>query len=700
MQTRSLTAWRPAGLAATLLALTLTQHPPALADEGMWLYNAPPTRILAEKHGFTPTAAWLERVRRSSVRFNSGGSGSLVSEDGLVLSNHHVGADALQKFGDARHDYLKTGFYARTRAEEKKCHDLELNVLMGIEDVTARVNAAVTAAMTPEEAAAARRAVMAKIEKEAAEQSGLRCDVVTLYQGGQYHLYRYHRYTDVRLVFAPEQQIAFFGGDPDNFEYPRFNLDICLFRAYENGKPVKVEHYLPWAGAGVREGDLVFVSGHPGNTSRQLTMAELEYLRDTRFPYVLQRLHRLEVLLSSWSERSQENGRRARDLLFGVQNGRKARTGMLNGLLDPELIKAKQAQENRLRTAAASLPEGQAISAAWNQVAQAQQAIARLNLDHLLLEQAHGIGGTHFGIARTLLRAADERDKPNGERLREFRDSNRTSLELGLFSEEPLYDDLETLLLSDGLVWLAEKKGLGDPLVQTILAGQSPRQRAATLVAGTRVKSVAFRRTLYATNAAGIQAAGDPMLELARLVDTQARSVRKAIETQEELKRQAYGRIAAARFAVEGTNSFPDATFTLRLAFGTVSGYPSGTDRIPFQTTYAGLYERAAQHEYQPPFDLPARWLERKKRLDLTTPFNFVCTADIIGGNSGSPVVNRQGEFVGIIFDGNIESLVLDFSYTDQQARAVSVNSQAILEALRKVYDARELVAELTGKRR
>jgi len=673
---------------------------PANADEGMWLYNDAPYQLLKDRYGFEPTSAWLEHIQKSSVRFNSGGSGSFISENGLIISNHHVGADALQKFSNAEHNYYRDGFYARDRKEEKRCLDLELNVLMSIEDVTERVNAAVKPDTNPEEAFAARRAVMAEIEKESLEKTGLRSDVVTLYQGGRYHLYRFKKYTDVRLVFAPEQQIAFFGGDPDNFEYPRFDLDICLFRAYENGKPTKVEHYLKLDSKGVSEGDLVFVSGHPGNTSRQLTMAELEYLRDQYFPYVLQRLNSLEVMLLAYSARSDENARRAKDTLFGVQNSRKAREGMFAGLLDSQLMTQKQTAEQALRTAVAQDPNAKEVLSSWYRIADAQQVIARNAQQYRLLEGAHAFNSTLFDIARTITRAVEEKAKPNGERLREFRDSNLDSLELRLFSEEPIYDDFEQVKLADSLTWLVKQLGHSHPLVQKVLAGRSPRQRAAELVLGTKLKDVALRRKLYAGTVAEVESAHDPMIELVRLVDPEARAVRKIIETQYEIKRQAHAKITQARFALEKTNSYPDATFTLRLAFGTVRGYEENGQLIPFQTTFAGLYERAAAHHYKPPFDVPRRWINRKNKLNLHTPLNFVSTADIIGGNSGSPVVNRQGEFVGIIFDGNIQSLVLDFAYTDVQARATSVNSQAIIEALRKVYGAAELADEIVGRKR
>jgi hypothetical protein len=671
----------------------------ASAGEGMWLYNHPPRQLLHDKYGFELTDGWLENLRLASVHFG-GASGEFVSAEGLVLSNHHVGSRALQRLSTREHNYLRDGFYARTRAEELPCAGLELRVLVSIEDVTARVNAAVAPGLTAEAAFKARRAAMAAIEKESLDQTGLRSEVVTLYQGGQYHLYRYNKYSDIRLVFAPEEQIAFYGGDPDNFEYPRFDLDICLFRAYENGQPASTPHYLKWSQAGAGDGELVFVSGHPGHTDRLRTVAELEYLRDVEYPRALEQLKRREVLLSSYSARSAENARRARNDLFGARNGRKVRDGALAGLLDPRFMDRKKAAEEQFRATVAANPAMSQTAGAWDRIAQAQKIIAEHIVAEDLLERGSGFNSVLFGYARDLLRAAQERPKPEGERLEEYRESRRASFEFRLFAEAPVYPDLETLKLADSLTCLAEGLGPDSALVRTVLAGKSPRERAAEAVRGTELASAATRRRLHQGGQPAIDQAKDPMIELARLVDPEARAVRKEVEAQREAMRQAHAQIGQARYALEGASNYPDATGTLRLAFGVVKGYEEEGRQVPFQTTFAGLYARATDQTYRPPFDLPPGWLARRKELNLETPLNFVCTADIIGGNSGSPVVNRQGQFVGIIFDGNIQSLTEDFLYTEEQSRALAVHSSAIIEALRQVYNAQPLADELLGKRR
>ena len=701
-------------LAGALIGLFMTPTT-VPADEGMWLFNNPP-RAQLKKYNFEPTQQWLDHVRLSSVRFNSGGSGSFVSPNGLVMTNHHVAAGDLEKVSTAEHNYLRDGFHAKTSADEIKCKGLELNVLIGIKDVTADVEKAVPAGTAPAEAFKLRTAKIAELEKGAADpDKKVRADVVTLYAGGQYHLYTFKKYEDIRIVFAPEKQAAFFGGDPDNFEYPRFDLDVAFFRVYENDKPITCENYLKWSAAGSKAGELVFVSGHPGRTNRANTVAELKYLRDLGYPYLLNRLNRLEVLLGAWSGRSEQNARRAEEELFGIQNSRKARIGGLAGLMDPALMGRKEKEQERLKAFIALPREGEqpdwlpVAKTAYDTVAKAEKVRAELIKPMTVLESGGGFSSSSFGIARTLLRAAEELPKPNNERLREFADARLPSLKFGLFSDEPIFEDLETLKLADGLQFLAVTLGPDDELVKKVLAGKSPRERAYELISGTKVRDPKVREKIWkdieaqVANGRTLDLAtlNDPMIEVARLADPASRALRKRFENEvDEPKRQAHAALAKAAFAMDGDKVYPDATFTLRLAFGEVKGYTEDGKAVPPFTTMKGLYERAAEQGNKGPFELPKRWAEKKDKLDLGTPFNFVCTADIIGGNSGSPVINKDAEVVGLIFDGNIQSLVLDVIYDDTIARAVSVDSRAIVEALRKVYDANDLADELTGKKK
>lgn len=696
LQVRSTRVW----MCLAALGVAMRAISAARGDEGMWLFDQPPLERLKADHGFEPSPDWFAHLRLASVRLPSG-SGSFVSPRGLVMTNHHVGAEALQKLSTPERDLLKTGFLAASLDEELKCPDMELLVLLAIEDVTERVQRAAAQALDPAAAQRARQAEMNTIEQEAHAKTGLRCNVVTLFQGERYHLYQYREYTDVRLVFAPEQAVAFFGGDPDNFEFPRYDLDVCFFRAYENGQPAEIEHYLAWSRSGVQEGDLVFVSGNPGRTERLNTVAHLEFLRDRVFPLSLNNIRRREVNLSTYSSRSPEHARRAADELFSYQNARKARLGGLAGLQDPTLMEAKRADEQALWQAV----QGDAVlrqrfGSAWDRVAQAVRVWDEIYEEHYLLERGQAFNTELFDIARTLLRAAEERAKPNPERLREFAEAGLPVLERRLFSPAPIYGDLETVKLADSLSLLVELLRADHPLVREVLAGRSPAARAAELVSGTRLFDVDLRRKLYEGGEQAVASCDDPMLALARLVDPAARSLRQRYDAEvDEPLKQAYTHIAQARYAVRGANTYPDATFTLRLAYGRVLGYPDNGRTIEPFTVLGGMFERAELQGHKEPFRLPDRWHDRRARLRLDTPYNFVSTADIIGGNSGSPVVNRQGEIVGIIFDGNIHSLVLNFMYTDAQARAISVDTRAIIEALEKVYDAHHLVQELlSGK--
>jgi len=682
---------------AGLLLMSATAT--ACADEGMWVFNNLPLGTLKARYGFEPPPLWAEHLRSSAVRFNNGGSGSFVSADGLIMTNHHVGADTLSKLGTKDKDYYRDGFFAKTYDEEAKAPDLELNVLVGIEDVTARVTAGVTAGLDDAAAEKARRKAMAEIEKESTDKTGLRSDVVTLYQGGQYHLYTYKKYTDVRLVFAPEFDAAFFGGDPDNFEYPRYDLDVCFFRAYENGKPARPPHHLKWSKDGTSAGDLVFVAGHPGRTDRLNTLASLEYQRDVAVPTILDYLHTKEAFLLEYGKRGPEAFRHSKEDLFGIQNSRKARVGGLGGLRDQAFMARKAEGENELRARIASDPKKkEAYGAAWERIALAQKTAARLVEPFNFLERGFAFDSTLFRIARVLVRLAEEKPKPNSDRLKEYRDSGLQSLELLLFSEAPIYPEYEEAKLAHALAYW--KKNMPDhPLVERVLRGRSPEEAAREFVRNTKLADIAVRKKLAEGGKAAIEHCDDPMIKLALAVDADARAVRKEREDKVEgVEASNYALIARAQFEDKGDSVYPDATFTLRLAFGVVKGYLVDGKSIPPFTTIGGAFQHALAHGNKEPYELPASWHEARKSaaLNLETPLNFVSTADIIGGNSGSPVVNRDNEVVGLIFDGNIQSLVLDYGYDEKYARAVSVDSRGIIEALRSIYHADRLVKELT----
>ena len=670
----------------------------ALADEGMWPFNNVPRAEIKKKYGFDVTDEWLRKVQLASVRFNNGGSGSFVSPNGLVLTNYHIVEDIVNDVSTPQKDLAKEGFVARTPAEEIKAPSLELNVLMSIEDVTARVNGAVKSGMSDAQAFAARRAENAAIEAESTKATGLRSDVITLYQGAQYNLYRYKKYTDVRLVFVPEFQAAFFGGDPDNFNFPRFNIDMALVRVYENDQPVHPPSYFKWSTTGAKEGDLVFVTGNPGSTSRLNTIAHLQELRDTSIPIILRLLERREAMLKKYMAMGEEQTRRAENELNSIQNSLKVYRGQLAGLKDQALMGRKMMDEMALRQWIAANPDRQKMYGdAWEAIAKAHQSLPSYIRERRIFDQAAGFNTTTFGFARTLVRLADEGQKPNAERLPEFTDARRASLELALYSPAPIHDDFEKLKLADSLGFMVELLGADHPLVKQIMSGKMPEARANELIEGTKLKDVAFRKELAAGGKQAIESSTDPMIVLARLIDPKARELRKRFENEVTgVERTNYAKIARARFANEGTSVYPDATFTLRLSYGAVKGYLENGKRVTPFTTLRGLYDRAANFKYQFPYNLPPRWMEKKPAINLSTPFNFVSTDDIIGGNSGSPTINKNGELVGLIFDGNIQSLVGDFIYDESVNRAISVDVRAMREVLRKVFGANEIADEVT----
>jgi hypothetical protein len=560
--------------------------------------------------------------------------------------------------------------------------------------VTHRIRGAVKPGASDEDALRARKSEMAKIEKESLTATGLRSDVVTLYAGGEYWLYRYAKYTDVRLVFAPEQQIAFFGGDPDNFTYPRYDLDMALFRVYENNRPVASRDFLKWNSNGAHTGELVFVPGNPGSTDRLSTMKQIEAERDCFIPEILKLIRRRLNVLRRYAAAGPEEAREATSQMLSLENSLKAYLGQYNGLLDKELIAKKQKEESNFRARVAASPElAHRYGRAWDEIAAAQQK----ELTRYKELQYRSLRASRIaGLAATIVRYVAEVSKPDGQRLDGFHDSELDSLKFRLFSPAPVYPQMEIALLADSLQESLDELGPKDLFVETALDGRTPAEVAKQVIEGTKLGDPAFRKTLVDGGEAAVGVSNDPAIALARKLDPIMREDRKWFEDYVESVLTAAGeKIGQARFAVFGKSEYPDATFTLRLAYGTVSGYPMNGTKAPPKTTFYGLFDRSYGFEGRPPFQLPARYRERRDRLDLSTPLNFVNTCDIIGGNSGSPVINKNGEIVGLIFDGNIESLVGNYIYDEENNRAVAVHTAAMIEALRKIYDAGDLANEL-----
>jgi hypothetical protein len=670
---------------------------PLAADEGMWTLDNMPLKQLKEKYGFEPTPAWLENIRLASVRVGDGGSGSFVSPNGLVLTNHHVALGQLQKVSTPKKNYVADGFYAATLADEIPCPDVELNVLISMENVTARVLAAVKKGMDPVKALAAKKAAIAEIERLSLKKTRLRSDVVSLYQGGEYWLYRYKKYTDVKLVFAPEQQAAFYGGDPDNFTYPRHDLDMALFRAYENGKPAKVAHYLKWSAKGASDGELVFIPGNPGSTNRLMTLAQLQFQREFTYPLRLTFMKRMLAAAKKYAAKGPEEARQAAGMIFGIENGIKVSSGEYEGLKSAGILEKKAAQETEFRKLIDENPKWKADYAdAWEQIAAAIEK-QKTRMKEFSFRRVPGL--RLGGIALQIVQMVAELQKPDGKRLEGYHTAELESRRFRLFSPAPIYPGFEEALIIDNLKLMTEELGADDPFVKACLDGKTPEEAAKALLAGTKLADPALRKQLVDGGPAAVAKCTDSFIVLARKLDPIVRELHKWHEDNiESITRPAGEKIGQARFAVYGKNAYPDATFTLRISYGSVKGYPMNGTLAPYKTTFYGLYDRAESFDNKYPFQLPKRVADARDKLDLSTPLDFVCTGDIIGGNSGSPVINAAGEVVGLVFDGNVESFMGRFFYDDTANRTVSVHSAAMIEALKKIYGAEQLAREILGE--
>jgi hypothetical protein len=688
MRTRSV-------LAAALLLCLMPAPRPARADEGMWTFDNPPAEKLQKEYGFTPSHEWLDHVEHACVNFG-GGSGAFVSPDGLVITNHHVALNQLQKMSTAAHDYQHDGFFAKTHAEEMPCPDLELKVLWSTENVTAAVNAAIDPKAAVPAQNAQRKAALAKLEQEATQKSGLKTETVELYQGGEYWLYGYKTYKDVRLVCAPEEQIAFFGGDPDNFTFPRYNLDFAFFRVYENGQPLHPQDFISWSPDGSKEGDLVFVAGHPGRTNRRRTIAQYEYERDLERPLRIRLQEQRVATLRAYAAQGPEAARQASTGLRGLENNLKRERGFLELLSDPAFIAVKRATEQKLRARVAADPKLAASSGgAWDKIAAAekvQRTRGRARQYHDLTRMSRLLD-----IGNGLVRLTAELEKPNEQRFKEYRDANLPSQRFQLLSPAPIYPALEEAVIAARLETCLDSLGAQDAWVKAALDGKSPKVVAHEL-AQSQLGDVAGRKRLLEGGRAAVEASTDPVIAFARRTDPAYRDERKWYEDNVESVEALEGtKIAKAVFALNGRDTYPDATGTLRLSYGKTAGYEELGTRVPWQTRFYGLYDRARSFGMKSPYDLPQKITGVEKTFDLTTPFDFASTNDIIGGNSGSPVLDRDGRYVGLVFDGNIQSFAWEFGYTDKQARCVSVDSRAIIESLRHIYGMASLADEITS---
>lgn len=682
--------------AALLLFCFLLNVPAFLADDGMWTFDNLPLKQWKERYGFEPSQAWIDKVRLASPKVNNASAG-FVSPNGLIATNHHVASGYIERLSSKERDLLKTGFYAKTRAEELKIPDASASVLFSYDNVTDRVLNAAKSGANDAEMAAKRSTEIAAIEKDC--PAGLRCEVISFYSGGEYWLYRFKRYTDIRLVMAPEEQAAFFGGDYDNFTFPRHDLDFTFLRAYENDKPAETPNYFKWSETGAAEGEFIVVSGYPGSTARLLTVAQLAYQRDIGNPLQEKVWTTRRKALENYAKLGAEQQRQANPGMRSFANSLKRLSGQQEGLLNPRNFAKKEAEEKDLRSKLAQKPElDRQYAPAWENIASAYKQLPPM-ANRLAFSN---IGASRLAIiAQQIVTYHVETAKPNDKRYPEFRDTRLEAFKSSLLSPAPIYTEMEEAALTD---WLTEgRKVLGpsDPFIKAALGDAEPTEVVRRAFRETKLTDPAARKALIDGPASGVASSTDPMITLARRVEPIIRELREWNEKTILNVEAANGtKIAQARFAVYGKTMPPDANSQLRIEYGIVKGYDEDTTLVPYKTTFFGLYDRAFGFGEKDPFHLPQSIKDARTKVDLSTPLNFVYTADTIGGNSGSPVINRNGEIVGLNFDSNLQKLSNRYWYIEEEegSRAVGVHTAGILEALRKIYNAEGLAKELTGK--
>lgn len=668
----------------------------ALSDEGMWTIDNFPSSLVSEKYGVDVDDEWLRAAQLATARLENGCTGSFVSRDGLVLTNNHCTWGCIRDLSSDEQNLSDNGFIAASRTEERQCPGQQISVLVDLEDVTSIVSLA-TKGLADAKANEARKAKLTQLESacEDASDGELNCEAVSLYNGGLYHIYKYKRYDDVRLVFAPELDIAAFGGDPDNFNFPRWCLDMSFLRVYEDGEPAPTPDFLHWRKGGPAAGDPVFITGHPGSTDRQLTLSQLRMSRDVVYPLWLLRYSELRGRMLAWHNTSPEAARIVQQRILGIENGIKVRRNQLKALHNDEMLSLKAEQEEMLRAAVAEDRELQATyGSAWDLIDGAVDTYRNMYEEYLFIERDGGLIGDLFSYAKTIVRGTAERELPNSERMRDYTETALPQVEQRLFAERPISKDYEKLQLTFSLEKLREWLGPDSQYVHMILGNDSPESLAASLVDGSRLESADYRQQLWIGGVTAVSASDDPMIRLALSIDAEARALRKRYEDEVEAPQiRGEEMIADARFRIYGTDIYPDATFTLRVTYGAVEGWKEKGTMVEPLTRTGRLFERTTG---QRPFKLPESWVAAREELNPKTPFNFSATTDITGGNSGSPIVAADGALVGLAFDGNIHSIAGDFWFDESNNRTVGVNTAIILEALGTVYGAEHLVKELT----